>query len=89
VEIPVAILLHQHSTQGHKRGISHHKEWVVHIGVTEDQTLEESFLEHLKREGMVRKPLPSRVLLCQEEKRLNNVGEVRDKLAIEIAKAHE
>jgi len=38
---------------------------------------------------VVREPLPSRILLCQEEEWLNDVGEGRDELSIEVAKAHE
>jgi len=38
---------------------------------------------------MVREPLSSCVFLRQREERLNNVGEVRDELAIEVAEAHE
>jgi len=63
VEIPVAILLYQHSIRGHERGIGHDEEREVHIRVMEDWTLEEGFLECLEGGGMVRKPLPSHVLL--------------------------
>jgi len=37
---------------------------------------------------MVKEPLPSHVLLHQEEKRLNEVG-VRNELAIKVAEAHK
>jgi len=89
VEVPVAVLLHQHYTQGHKRGISHYEEWEVCVGVTEDQAFEEGFLEGQERGFVIRKPLPTSVLLCQEEEGLNDVGKVRDELSVEVAEAHE
>jgi len=51
--------------------------------------LKEGFLERLERGGVVGKPLPSCIVLRQGEERLNNVGEVRDELVIEVAEAHE
>ena len=51
--------------------------------------LEEGFLEHCKGKGVVREPLPSCVHLCQGQERLNDVGEVRNELVIEVAEAHE
>jgi len=38
---------------------------------------------------MVQKPLPCHVLLYQGEKWLNDVGNFGNKLAIEVAEAHE
>jgi len=38
---------------------------------------------------MVREPQPSHIFLHQGEEWLNDVGEVRDELVIEVAEAHE
>jgi len=51
--------------------------------------LEKGILKYIKRGGMVWEPLPSHVLLCQEKERLNDVGEIRNELAIKVAEAHE
>ena len=89
MEIPVSILLHQHSTRGHKRSIGHDKEEEVGVGVSEDRMLEESIFEFQEQGLVIWKPLPCSVLLHQEKEWLNDVGEIRNKLAIEIAEAHE
>jgi len=89
VQIPIAILLHQHRPGGTKRGVSYDEEGVVSIRVAEDRAFEKSLLELQERGLAVRKPLPRGVFLHQREERLNNVGEVRNKLSIKVAEAHE
>jgi len=39
VEIPIAILLHQHSTRGNKQSIGHDEEREVSVRIIEDGTL--------------------------------------------------
>ena len=87
MEIPIAILLHQHSTRGNRQSISHNKEREVGVGVMEDWMFEKGILELLEQGLMIWKPLPCHILLCQEE--IHNIREVRDKLSIEVAEIHK
>jgi len=49
VEIPVAILLHQHSTRGNKQSVSYDEAREVGIRVMEDRALEKRVFELLER----------------------------------------
>jgi len=45
MKIPIAVILHQHSTRGNKQGIGHDKKREVGVRIIEDGSLEEGVLE--------------------------------------------
>jgi len=44
MEIPIAIFLHQHGIQSHKRGISHEEEEKVSVRISENRSWKEGFI---------------------------------------------
>ena len=63
MEIPIAIFLHQHGIQGHKKDISHEVEEKVSVRISEDRTPEKGILELLEWGLVIWKPKPSHILL--------------------------
>ena len=61
----------------------------IGVRVTKDRRLEEGIFEPQERGLMTRKPLPSHIFLGYGEEGLNDVGEIGNELAIEIAEVHE